>query len=133
MSGDARSMAMSARRAKRPVRTIVVGLSFVIAGVIGTAGASAAGGWYLLIPPRTAYDERAAYLSGYKIHDDKPLFQWAQEGAYDSASECEAVRNVLLMAEQRKYSGASDAYHKALEERADQVVLKTQRWVTEVN
>ena len=89
--------------------------------------------WYLLIPPRSEYNEHADFLSGYKILDKKPLSQWGQQGAYDSASECEAVRNSLLMVEQSVYSKSSEAYMNALGEGTDQVVLKTQRFVTEKN
>jgi len=95
--------------------------------------AVAANGWYLLIPPRSGYDERAAFLSGYKILDDKPLSQWAQQGAYDSASECEAARNSLTMAEHRTYSLSSEAYIKAVGAGTDAVALKTQRFLTETN
>jgi hypothetical protein len=91
----------------------------------------AADGWYLLIPPRSDFNERADFLSGYKILDNKPLSQWGQQGAYDSASECEAVRNSLLMTEQRAYSSSSEAYVKAVGERTDPVALRMQRFSTE--
>lgn len=91
----------------------------------------AADGWYLLIPPRSEYNERAAFLSGYRILDDKPLSQWAQQGAYDSAAECEAARNSLTMAEQHTYSSSSEAYLKAVGAGTDPVVLKFQRSLTE--
>ncbi len=91
----------------------------------------AAGGWYLLIPPRSEYNEQAAFLSGYRILDNKPLSQWAQQGAYDSASECEATRNSLTMAEQHTYSLSSEAYLKAVAAGTDPVVLKFQRLLTE--
>jgi hypothetical protein len=93
----------------------------------------AAGGWYLLIPPRSEYNERAEFLSGYKILDSKPLSLWGQEGAYDSAAECEAVRNSRLMTEQRVYSSSSEAYVKAVGAGTDPVVLKVQRFLTESN
>lgn len=91
----------------------------------------AADGWYLLIPPRSDFNERAEFLSGYQILDNKPLSQWGQQGAYDSASECETVRNSLLMTEQRVYSSSSQAYVKAIGERTDPVVLRMQRFSTE--
>ena len=93
----------------------------------------AADGWYLLIPPRSEYNERADFLSGYKILDNKPLSQWGQEGAYDSAPECEAVRNSLLMVEQRAYSKSSEDYIKGVRAGTDPVVLRTQRFLTETN
>ena len=92
-----------------------------------------AGGWYLLIPPRSEYNERAEYLSAYKILDSKPLSEWRQEGAYDSASECEASRNSLLMIEQRIHVKAAEEYIKVLGAAKDSVVLKTQRWVSETS
>jgi len=93
----------------------------------------AADGWYLLIPPRIEYNERADFLSGYKILDNKPLSQWGQQGAYDSASECEAARNSLLMVEQRVHSKSSEDYIKAVAAGTDPVVLRTQRLLTETN
>jgi hypothetical protein len=89
-----------------------------------TASPWAASGWYLLIPPRSEYNERADFLSGYKILDSKPLPQWGQEGAYDSALECEAARNALLMVEHRVYSSSSEAYTKAVGAGTDPAVLK---------
>ena len=90
-------------------------------------------GWYLLIPPRSEFNERADYLSGYKILDNKPLPQWGQQGGYDSASVCEAVKHNFLMAEQRVYASSSEAYVKAIGERTDPVALKMQRLRTEAS
>jgi hypothetical protein len=105
----------------------------LVAVILLTAATSlwGAGGWYLLVPPRSEYNEHADFLRGYKILDDKPLSQWGQQGAYDSASECEAVRNSLLMAEQTVYSKSSEAYTKAVGGGMDPVVLKIQRLLTE--
>jgi hypothetical protein len=113
-------------------------LSFVLAIVTMQATVAvtplwAGDGWYLLIPPRSEYNERADYLSGIKILDNKPLSQWGQEGAYDSASECESERSTLLNVNQNIYSKSSDAYLKALTAGTDKVVLETQRWATEMN
>lgn len=91
----------------------------------------AAGGWYLLIPPRSDYNERAAFLSSFIIFDNKPLSQWAQEGAYDSALECETLRHDLLMAEQHTYSLASDSYIKAVAAKTDPGVLEMRRSIVE--
>jgi hypothetical protein len=96
-----------------------------------TVPAWAADGWYLLIPPRSEYNEGAGFLSGHKILDTKPLSQWGQQGAYDSASECEATRNVLLNVEQTVYSKSSEDYVKAVGAGTDPVVLKIQRYLTE--
>jgi hypothetical protein len=93
----------------------------------------AAAGWYLLIPPRSEYNVRADYLQGYKILQDKPLSQWGQQGAYDSASECEAVKHNLLMVEQRVYSLSSGQYREAVGTGTDPVVLNMQRSIVESN
>jgi len=61
------------------------------------------------------------------------MSQWGQQSAYDSASECEAVKNSLLMVEQRVYSLSSEAYRKAVGAGTDPVVLKMQRFLTETN
>ena len=69
----------------------IVGLSskasLVFLALVAAPSIFAAGGWYLLVPPRSGYDE----LKGYKILDTEPLSKWTQQGAYDSASDCEAV------------------------------------------
>ncbi len=77
----------------------VSGAAFVLAAVVGAQPALAAGGWYLLIPPRSDHDI-------LKILDTEPLSKWTQQGAYDSASECEAVKNSLLTVERNSYSDA---------------------------
>lgn len=93
--------------------------------------ASAGNGWYLLVPPTSDYDEHSKYLQGYKIQDSKPLGQWSQQGAYDSASECEAVKNSLLLAEQKVFSMNSAGYLNALGSKKDVAVLKMMRLATE--
>jgi hypothetical protein len=110
------------------------GASLVVVILLAVATSPwAADGWYLLIPPRSEYNERADFLSGYKILDKTPLSQWGQQGAYGSASECEAVRNTLLLVEQGIYSRSSEAYLKAVGAGTDPVVLKIQRFLTESN
>jgi hypothetical protein len=93
----------------------------------------AAGGWYLLVPPRSEYNERAEYLRGYKILDSEPLSQWAQQGAYDSASECEAVRNSLVLVEHGVYARSVESYQKAISAGTDPVVLNTHRGLSEMH
>jgi hypothetical protein len=92
----------------------------------------AASGWYLLVPPRSEYNESAEYLRGYKILDSKPLSLWAQEGAYDSALECEAVRNNLLMVEHSFYDKSSQEYIKAIGAGTDPAILKHRRFISEM-
>jgi len=107
-------------------------LSFLLLVTLATP-LWAADGWYLLIPPRSEYNERAPYLNGYRILDNRPLSQWAQQGAYDSASECEAVRDSFLKVEHSVYSASSQAYVKDVAGAKDPVVLKTQRLLTETH
>jgi hypothetical protein len=109
-------------------RLLVVLLSFIVATPL-----FAADGWYLLIPSRSEYDDRAAFLQGYEILDKKPLTQWGQRGAYDSARECEAVRDTLLKAEQNVYSKSLDAYLADIAAGKDPVILRKQRSMTEAN
>ena len=91
----------------------------------------AGAGWYLLVPPSSDYDERAQFLSGVKILDTQLHSKWAQKGAYDSASECEAVKHSLLMAEHNFYSKASADYISAIGANKDPALLKHMRWTTE--
>lgn len=95
--------------------------------------ARAAGGWYLLVPPRSEYNEQAPFTKGYKILDDKPLSQWGQVAAFDSASGCEATKGALLMAEQKMYQLDQQDYTKALEARKDASTLNLMRWNAEVH
>lgn len=110
-----------------------VGASLCLVFLTVADVAVAANGWYLLVPPRSEYNERTAFLNGYRILDDKPLSQWAQQGAYDSASDCEGARNSLTIAEHRTYSLSSEAYIKAVGAGTDAGALKMQRFVTETN
>ena len=92
---------------------------------------SAAAGWYLLVPPISNFDEHAEYLQGYKILDTKPLSQWAQQGAYDSASECESVKNSLLITEHNFYAKSSEDYVNAIGAKKDPAVLRAMRFTSE--
>jgi len=109
-------------------RLPVVLLLFIVATPV-----FAADGWYLLIPQRSEYNERAPFLQGYKILGKKPLAQWAQQGAYDSASECEAVRDTYLNVEHDVYSKSADTYLKDIRAETDPVTLKAQRSLTEMH
>lgn len=95
--------------------------------------ASAESGWYLLIPPTSDYNEQAKYLQAFKVLEKKPLGQWLQQGAYDTASECEATKQTLLMMDQRNYSRTSDEYVRATGEAMDAVFLKHKRLITELD
>jgi hypothetical protein len=89
---------------------------------------SAAGGWYLLLPTTSDYDNHSEYLHEYKILDMKPLNQWSQEGSYDSVSECEAVKNSLLSVEQNFYSKINADYIKSVGSKEEAAVLEFKRY-----
>jgi hypothetical protein len=77
----------------------------------------AAGGWYLLTPPWSDFDATAPAMSRYKMLDDKPLSQWKREGAFNSASDCEAARTNMLGNLQRYFdSSFSSAKERANKE-----------------
>lgn len=105
--------------------TLVLFLAFAVPPSFAEAG------WYLLVPPSGDYDEHAEFLSGYKTLDNQPLSKWTQQGAYDSASECEAVRNSLLMVEHNIYSKFSADYINAIGAKKEPALLKHMRWTTE--
>jgi hypothetical protein len=112
------------------VRSAAVAVVVIVA--LAAVPCPAAGtGWYLLVPPSSDYDEHAQFLQAYTILDMKPLYQWAQQGAYDSASECEAVRNSLLMVEHRFYAKSSEDYVQAIGANKDPAVLTHMRRTTE--
>jgi hypothetical protein len=113
---------------------LAAGASLVVGILLAEATAPwAAEAWYLLIPPRSEYDERADFLSGYKILDQEPLARWTQQSVYGSFSECAAVRDRLLMAQERVYSLSSEAYGKTVGTGTDSLVLNTQRFLAETN
>jgi hypothetical protein len=103
----------------------------VLSSMLWAPCAFASGGWYLLTPPISTYNEHAEFLQGYKILDSKPLSQWTQYSAYDSASECEAAKNSLLMLELNTYNRFDDDYMKALSANKDPTLLQHKRWTTE--
>lgn len=103
----------------------------VCVALSATPSISATGGWYLLVPPSSPYDEHSQYLQGYKILDTKSLSQWTHQGAYDSASECEAVRNSQVMVAHSFYSKSSEDYINAVGSNKDAAILKHMRWTTE--
>lgn len=81
---------------------------------------SAAGGWYLLLPPTN----EAEVHGEYAVLDAKPLSQWTQETAYDSAAECEVVKTSLLNSAQRFHSLSAADYAKASDAKGNQSGLE---------
>ena len=114
-------------------RIVQLGSSAVLVclALVATPSISATGGWYLLVPPSSPYDEQSQYLQGHKVLDTKPLSQWTHQGAFDSAAECEAVRNSQVMVAHNFYSKSSEDYIKAVGSSKDAAILKHMRWTTE--
>jgi len=88
-------------------------------------------GWYLLVPPTSEYDERAEYLSAYKVLEAWPLTGWSHHSAYDSAAACEAAKSSRLEAEQDVSSNAQRVYLNALDEKKNAAGLKSMRRAAE--
>lgn len=98
-----------------------------------TSPAQAAGWWYLVVPPRSDYDEHAPFLSGYKVLESRPLSQWKLGGIFDSILHCVARRDSLALTEHRLYTEVLGVYLK--EERAptDPELLRYDRYTAEVH
>lgn len=97
-----------------------------------TFAASAKGGWYLLIPPISDYNEKAQFLSGYKIFDKAPLSEWIQDSAYDTADDCEQARTTMYELAAREFSLDDDQYLKMLNDKnVSKFSLKLKRELVE--
>ena len=72
-----------------------------------------ANGWYLLVPPRS-YVRDTPTRYHVNILNDKPLSQWPQMAAYDSASECEAARIDRLQKAQSAFDSAKKSGRDAI-------------------
>ena len=102
------------------------GMVLVFVALATAPSVSAATGWYLIVPPRDNNDL-------LKILDSKPLSQWTQQGAYDSASECEAVKNSLLKVESDYHYGVARRYGDALSANKDTAALMVMKSATETS
>ena len=115
---------MSMRRGIQGIAAVVL--------IVGIASSAEAGqGWYLMLPPRSEYNVNADFLQGYKIRSSEPLSRWGQQGAYNSAAECEAAKSLLMRVEHSYYEKTSQDYLKAVGSNTDPVVLRLQRFLTE--
>ena len=95
--------------------------------------AYSAGGWYLLLPPRSKYNESAVYLAGYKILETESLSKWSQDGAYDRAEDCETVRATNQLSEERFFSKNSADYSAALQAHKQPSTLEALRSGVEIS
>ena len=64
----------------------------IVALVAVSKLALAAGGWYLMLPPLSKYDESAPFLKAYKVLQSEPISKWSQAAAFDKASQCESEK-----------------------------------------
>jgi hypothetical protein len=99
----------------------------------GMSAARAAGWWYLVVPPRSDYDEHAPFLSGYKILASEPLSEWRLAGIFDSVFNCEAKRGGLALAEHKLYYDDLGEYLKAQREQTAPELLRYERYNTEAH
>jgi hypothetical protein len=84
--------------------------------LLAAQSASAMGGWYLLLPPTN----EAEVHGEYAVLDAKPLSQWTQEAAYDSAVECEVTKTSLLDSAQKFHALSAAEYAKARDAKGNQ-------------
>ena len=99
----------------------------------------------MVVPPRSPFNEKAAFLQGIKILTDAPLSKWGEADVFDLKETCEIIKASRLTTQKRIYAGSSEVYLKLLGDQAaatargDQKWLsdhgsatKTQRWLTEL-
>lgn len=98
-----------------------------------TSSAYAEGWWYLVVPPRSDYDEHAPFLSGYEILESKPLSQWKLGGVFDSVLRCVARRDALALTEHKLYTEELGVYLKAERVPTEPELLRYDRYTAEVH
>jgi hypothetical protein len=89
---------------------------------------SAGQGWYLLVPSLSEYNEAGGCLERYRVLVDAPLAKWHHAEAYDSATDCEAVRHTRVLVETRRRAGELELYLKLFAANPPADALKLQRW-----
>ena len=97
------------------------------------SSACAAGWWYLVIPPRSDYDEHAPFLSGYKVLESKPLSEWKLGGIFDSILHCVSRRDALELTEHKLYTEELGVYLKAERVQTEPELLRYERYTAEVH
>jgi hypothetical protein len=111
-----------------------VGRAILAAVLLGGMSATwAARTWYLVVPPRSDYDERAPFLSGYKILEDTPLSEWGLAGIFESVVNCVAKRDRLVSTEHKLYLDNLGEYLKSQRHRTEPELLRYERYATEVH
>jgi len=86
-------------------------------------------GWYLLVPPRSAFNEKASFLQGFKVLTDSPLSKWGEVAVLDLKEACEIVRSARLSGEKVTYTKSSEHYIQLLEDQAAAKARGDKRWL----
>lgn len=86
-------------------------------------------GWHLLVPPRSAFNEKASFLQGLKVLTDSPLSKWGEAAVLDSKEACEGVKAVRFRIEKSIYTKSSEHYIQVLEEQADAKARGDEKWL----
>jgi len=107
--------------------------AILAAMLLGATSATWAAGWYLVVPPRSDYDERAPFLGAYRILADRPLSEWQLSGIFDSVFNCDARRGKLALTEHKLYYEGFGEYQKAQRERSAPELLRYERFVSETH
>jgi hypothetical protein len=111
-----------------------VGRVILAAMLLGGMSATwAARSWYLVVPPRSDYDERAPFLSGYKILEDTPLSEWGLAGIFENVVNCVAKRDLLTLTEHKLYLDDLGKYLKSEAERTEPELVRYERYAAEVH
>jgi hypothetical protein len=100
---------------------------------LGAAVAHAAGSWYLVVPPRSDYDERAPFLAGYTIQQERPLAEWQLTGIFASTLKCMARRDALVLSEHKQYFADLGAYMKDERQGSEPELLRYGRFTAELH
>ena len=90
-------------------------------------------GWYLFIPPISEYNKEADFLKAMKVLDKSPLDEWNHQGSYDTASECEAVKNSFLNIGQRNYARTNKEYIDAVGAEESGIIINHKRFLVEMD
>ncbi len=99
----------------------------------GMSATWAARSWYLVVPPRSDYDEHAPFLRGYKILENTPLSEWGLAGIFNSVVDCVAKRDLLALSEHRLYLDNLGEYLKSQAERTAPELVRYERYAAEVH
>jgi hypothetical protein len=89
------------------------------------------GGWYLLVPPLSPYDEREPYLYGYTVLIQAPLSKLSHAASYDTAEACEAARAQGVPVLHREFARSLQRYVDALDAHESAFAMGVHRQMAE--